>query len=510
MSENGDSALLSALLEAAADAIIVADGSGRILRANPAAETLFGHPVDDLLGQNIEILMPKDMADAHDGFMERYMATGEKRIIGIGRNVEGLRSDGTVFPLRLSIGKALSDGAPIFIAILHDLSRQRAAEQAMLRSQRMDAIGQMTGGISHDFNNLLTVIIGNLELLEMTEADDKAKPLIRDALEAAEIGSDLTSRLMVFARKTTLVPEATDLEQVLGTSVRMLARTLNPQCRIEFAPTGTTWKALIDPTRLHTAILNLVLNAQDAMPEGGEIVLEVTNVTIDDSYMAQELDVSGGNYVRVTVSDTGEGMPEDIRTRALEPFFTTKPPGKGTGLGLSMVYGFVKQSGGHFTIYSEPGRGTKISLYFPAIDAETGAAAAAARDNTADLARGDGQLVLVVEDDPRVRRLSEIRVTALGYRCRTAPDADAAWDMLCKEGDIDLVFSDLVMPGTMTGYDLARRVGETFPDVHILLTSGFSEAMLKDGRVGKEYPVLGKPYRQEDLSKALQMAFRDH
>lgn len=509
MSDEQESALLAALLEAAADAIIVSDSAGLITRANPAASNLFGYPVQDLIGQNVSILMPDAMAASHGGFMERYLETGEKRIIGIGRDVEGKRRDGSVFPLRLSVGKASVGEAPAFVAILHDLSRQRAAEEAMLRSQRMDAIGQMTGGISHDFNNLLAVVIGNLELLEMTATDDAIKPLIRDALEAAEIGADLTSRLMVVARKTTLKPEPTDLDAVLTTSIRLLQRTLNPQCRIEYVPAHDPWKALIDPTQLHTAILNLALNAQNAMPNGGRILAEVQNIVVDDNFLAQELDVTPGNYVRLTISDTGEGMPDAVRVRALEPFFTTKPIGKGTGLGLSMVYGFVKQSGGHLTIYSEPGDGTKISLYLPALQEDADPAQEAPTQGVSGLGAGRGQRILVVEDDPRVMRVSESRLTALGYTCVCAENADEACRILSERNDIDLVFSDLVMPGKMTGYDLARRIATENPHMRILLTSGFSEGMLRDGKVGAEFPVLGKPYRQDELAKALQALFED-
>jgi PAS domain S-box-containing protein len=497
-----DSVVLIALLDAAVDAIIISDAGGRILRLNPAAAKLFGHAVDTLQGRNVRVLMPGDMAARHDGFLRHHLETGEKRIIGIGRDVQGLRADGAVFPLHLSVGRADIDGEVTFVAILHDLSRRKASEEAAARSQRMDAIGQMTGGIAHDFNNLLTVVIGNLELLEMSETQEKARALITDALEAAELGADLTSRLMVFARKSTLRSEVIDLNQVVEQSLSLLKRTIGAKVTITPNLASGLWPARTDQTQIQTAVLNLALNAQDAMPHGGRIVIETRNISLDDRYVAQEIGVAPGDYIRVSVSDTGEGMSDEVRNRAMEPFFTTKPVGKGTGLGLSMVYGLVKQSGGHVTIYSEPGKGTTISLYFPAVDKESGAETPVAGDG--DKTFGAGRLVLVVEDDPRVMRATLARVTAFGFRCLTATTADAAWEMLQGRDDIALVFTDLVMPGAMSGHDLALRIKAHKPGLRVLLTSGFSEGVLPGGRFAAEFAILRKPYRQADLAQALE------
>ncbi len=502
MDSTKDSALLLALLDAAVDAIIIADRDGAILRLNAAAAQLFGHPVDGLKGQNIRVLMPDTMAAQHDGYMHRHLSTGERRIIGIGRDVEGLRADGTVFPLHLSVGRADIDGDVVFVGILHDQTRRKAAEEAAARSQRMDAIGQMAGGIAHDFNNLLTVIIGNLELLDMAETGTKSRALITDALAAAELGADLTSRLTAFSRKSTLKAEVVNLNAVVDQSLAMLRRTIATSIAITTSLDPQPWHVRLDASQMQTAILNLALNAQDAMPTGGAIAVETCNATLDDAYIAQEIGVAPGNYVRVTVSDTGFGMAPAVRDRALEPFFTTKPVGKGTGLGLSMVYGFVKQSGGHVTIYSEIGEGTTISLYFPAVEEAT----ATDSDQTAlgpVPTLGTARLVLIVDDDPRVMRSSTARFAALGFICVTASTADEAWNILQDRNDIPLVFTDLVMPGTMSGHDLARRILKEKPGVRVLMTSGFSESVLGDDGLADNIAILRKPYRQAELVQAL-------
>lgn len=505
MNSPDDGALLVALLDAAVDAIIVSDRAGSIVRTNQAAADLFRRSRDSMTGQNLRILMPGEMAARHDGFLHRHLETGEKRIIGIGRDVEGMRGDGSVFPLHLSVGKTEIAGEVTFVAILHDQTRRRATEDALVRSQRMDAVGRMTGGISHDFNNLLTVIIGNLELLEMTETAAKSKALISDALAAAELGADLTSRLMVFSRKSALRPEAIDLHQTMGRSLALLKRAIGAHCRVETTMSDDLWHVKADPTQLQTAILNLALNAQDAMPNGGRMLIEARNVVVDDRYAAQDLDVTLGRYVRLSLSDTGEGMTPQARDRALEPFYTTKPAGKGTGLGLSMVYGFVRQSGGHLTIYSELGLGTTVSLYFPALGGGPGEVDASEPTPDPRSVMGIERLVLVVEDDPAVRRLSEARIIELGFKCIGASTADEAIEIVNARDDIALIFTDLVMPGKLSGYDLAKLVSAEKPEIKILLTSGFSEGMLRDGRLGPEFDILRKPYRQADLAKAIRV-----
>ena len=500
-----ESALLQAILEAAVDAIIVSDKTGKIVRANPAACELFQYDLADLIGKNVKILMPGATAILHDGFMSHHIETGEKRIIDIGRDVEGLRKNGSVFPLHLSVGHAEVDGTRFFVGILHNLTDRKAVQDALARSQRLDAIGQMTGGISHDFNNLLTVIIGNLELLEMRGADDAQLSLIKDALESAELGADLTARLMIFARKGNLKPIKADLRELCESTIGILKRTIGASYRIKTEFADELKAVMIDPSQLQSAFINLALNARDAMDAGGELLVSVSNVTIDDTYMAQETDMEPGEFVRVSISDNGAGMSEEAQLRAFEPFFTTKEEGSGTGLGLAMVYGFVRQSGGHITLYSELGLGTSFGLYFPALDASNiGNENSGTRSQKAKVPRGSGQIVLVVEDNPKVRTLSVERLLDLGYQTEEADSGDAAYRMLNAGLRADILFSDLVMPGTLNGFDLAKKTSVEFPHLKILLTSGYASDVIADQMTQNQvYQVLHKPYRQSELAQRL-------
>ena len=422
------------------------------------------------------MLMPEALAELHDSFMSHHIATGEKRITGRGRDVEGARRDGTVFPLHISVGHAQVEGRRMFIAVLHDLTQRKAAEDALARSQRLDAIGQMTGGIAHDFNNLLTVIVGNLELLEMRGADARQLPLIRDALSSAELGADLTSRLMVFARRSNLKPETADLRDLCADTLKMLKCTLGATFHVktDFADALDTVE--VDPVQLQSALMNLALNARDAMGVGGELLVSLQNVEIDDSYMAQETDIDAGAYVRLSVSDNGAGMSVEAQRRAFEPFFTTKGDSGGTGLGLAMVYGFVRQSGGHVTLYSELGLGTSFGLYFPAIP--QGAAHSDSKvkpDTKSQTPKGNGEVVLIVEDNPKVRKLSIERIRDLGFVTLEAKSGDQAYAMLKQGTQVDLVFSDLVMPGTLNWYDLTAKIKTEFPALKVLLTEVVAE-----------------------------------
>ncbi|AXI45254.1 hybrid sensor histidine kinase/response regulator [Sulfitobacter sp. SK012] len=504
-----ESALLHAILEAAVDAMIVSDDAGIILQANPAACSLFQYDASEMIGQNVKMLMPKSLAKQHDGFMRHHIETGEKKIIGIGRDVEGQRKDKTVFPLHLSVGHSQVGDQRLFIGILHDLTRRRATQDALSRSQRLDAIGQMTGGIAHDFNNLLTVVIGNLELLQMRGVTDRQSPLVKEALESAEMGADLTSRLMIFARQSNLKPAKTDLRDLCGDTLTLLKRTLGATYHIRTDFAQQVDPVMVDPVQLQSALMNLALNARDAMDGRGELLVSIANVTIDDTYMAQETDIAPGDYVRLSVNDDGAGMSVEAQQRAFEPFFTTKSEHGGTGLGLAMVYGFVRQSGGHITLYSELNHGTSFRLYFPALPVvhEAGATKVPSGENNG-LPRGKGQTILVVEDNPKVRRLSLERIRDLGYVTQEAISGDDAYALLKDGMQVDLVFSDLVMPGALNGYDLAAKVVAEFPDVKVLLTSGYASDVVTTAMSHERvYDILHKPYRQSDLAFRLQALF---
>lgn len=496
-----DSVLLTAILDAAVDAIIVSDSQGIVIRVNQAACDLFDFSQDELVGASVNSLMPVALGQAHDRFINHHLETGEKRIIDIGREVEGQRKDGSIFPMHLSVGRADIEGSTRFIAIMHDLTRRRATEEALARSTRLDAIGQMTGGLTHDFNNLLTVMIGNLELLEMRTKDAEHKALIGDALEAAEMGADLTSRLLMFARQGDLNPEVVDLREICKSAIGLLKRTLGPLYNIDLQFDAEVDKVQIDPVQMQSCLINLVMNARDAMPNGGDLTFSIMNIEIDDTYIAQETDIAEGSYVRLSVADTGEGMGAEAQRRAFEPFYSTKASGKGTGLGLAMVYGFARQSGGHVTLYSEVGHGSVVSLYFPAISDY--ARDPATKPEPAPVF-GSGQKVLVVEDDPQVRKLSMERISSLGLEAIEAETGDVAYDLLKSGTRVDLIFTDLMMPGGLNGYSLAQRVRLEFPDIPVLLTSGYaSDLLIPDSGTGPEFYLLRKPYRQKDLADQL-------
>lgn len=500
-----DAVLLHAVFDATVDAIMVSDSAGQIIRVNPAAARMFGYSQAELLGLNVSVLMPEDVAERHGDFMQHHIDTGEANIIGIGRQLQGLRKDGETFPLHLSVGRVELPDSLLFVGILHDLTRRAATEAALARSQRLDALGQMTGGIAHDFNNLLTVIVGNLELLAMQNGDPES-PLLHDALEAAELGADLTSRLMMFARKGMLEPEAVDINEACRSALAMLRRAMGPNHEVVVRFSEELPEVFVDKAQLQTALLNLALNARDAMPHGGQFMIRTESVEIDDNYVAQETDVAFGQYVRLTVSDNGEGMSATTQARVFEPFFTTKAAGKGTGLGLAMVHGFMRQSGGHVTLYSEEGHGTSFSMYFP-VRAFMRVRGDDVEAYDIDEINGRGESILVVEDDDMVRNLSVSRITALGYKATAVDSGDAAYMAMCGGAKVDLVFSDLVMPGEMNGLDLARRMMTEFPTIPVVLTSGYSDEVFVDGLSGRtDFPILRKPYRQEDLARMLRLA----
>ncbi len=505
--QDQDTSILAALLDAMPDAVLMSDVHGNITRANAAVRHLFGHDPAALIGASINTLMPKALADRHDGFMQAYLETGRARIMGRGRSVEGLRRNGTTFPLHISIGRADSGGNTQFVAILHDLSQRSTIEEALARTARLDAIGQMTGGISHDFNNILTVVMGNLELLDSRLQDTDDRAMLADALEAAELGAELTAGLNAFGRNSQMHCEIIDINAACNSAVSLVRRTFDPQYVISVQLQDNLPSVLADTTQLQSALINIALNARDAMPEGGKLIIRSEAVTVDDTYLAQELDVAQGAYVRISVTDTGRGMGPDTQQRIFEPFFTTKPIGRGTGLGMAMVYGFVRRCGGHVTVYSEIGHGTTIGLYFPVIDAvpEGGQRSFDPRKHLAT----NNQTVLVVEDNPQVRKMARAQIAELGYRVIEAESGDAAATFLDSNPDIDAVFTDLVMPGTLDGLALAQYMTTHHPKTRILLTSGYAEDILSKHNTELGHPILRKPYRQSALAKALSDLFAE-
>lgn len=417
------------------------------------------------------------------------------------------RQDGSYADVR-DHGTILRDrhgDATRMIGSMVDVTKQKMVEAQLRQVQKLDAVGQLTGGIAHDFNNLLTVILGNSEVLADELSDEpRLQRLAEISVNAAERGAELTSRLLSFARRQSLNPKVVDVSELLIGMDALLRRTLPEDVELEMVTRGGPWKIEVDATQLESAILNLCLNARDAMPVGGHLTIEVDNVTLDDEYVAIEPAVTAGQHVVMVVTDTGHGMPADVASRVFEPFFTTKEVGKGSGLGLSMVYGFVKQSGGHVRVHSEPGKGTSLKLYFPralAVDDDLVLAPVSKQ-----VPRGQGT-ILVVEDDDLVREHVVGQLTSLGYRVLEAPNGANALELINVNWDIDLLFTDVVMPGGMSGRDLADAARLVRPYLKVLFTSGYTQdAMVHNGRLDYGVELLSKPYRRDHLAKKIRDA----
>jgi nitrogen-specific signal transduction histidine kinase/ActR/RegA family two-component response regulator len=378
----------------------------------------------------------------------------------------------------------------------------RESERRLAQAQKMEAVGQLTGGIAHDFNNLLLVITGNLELLDRQLHRDEQKVLLKEAQEAAMLGSKLTDQLLTFARRRHMDDQVIPPnDHVVGTT-DMLRRTLGEHVMLSTSLARNVWAIRADPGQFQSAIVNMAVNARDAMQQGGKLVVETRNIVLDDDHADFHSVLQPGEYVQLSISDTGSGMPPEVRDRVFEPFFTTKEKGRGTGLGLAMVYGFVKQSGGHITIYSEVGHGTTFNLYFPRVDRVTAEGSAKTKRASDPEAR---ETILVVEDDERVRRLTITRLKLIWYQVLEASDGPNALDILEKEHSVDLVFTDLIMPGGMSGREVAARARELKPGIKVLLTSGYAEELVHgEGLERERLRVLRKPYHQADLVTALR------
>ena len=374
---------------------------------------------------------------------------------------------------------------------------RHSAEQALQQSQKMEALGKLTGGVAHDFNNVLQVIASNLQLLRQMTQDERSGRRIQAALAGVDRGARLASHLLAFARKQPLAPLALNPGRLIRGMDDMLRRALGATVELETVIGGGLWNTLVDPNFLENALLNLAINARDAMAGSGRLTIESGNASLDDLYAAQHSEVRAGQYVMIAVSDTGSGMTAEVLQRAFEPFFTTKPEGQGTGLGLSMVYGFVKQTEGHVKIYSEPGHGTTIRMYLPrSLQAEHLPAAR----NVAP-ASGGSETILVVEDDAQVREAVVETLTGLGYRVLKAGDAQSALSVLESGVPVDMLFTDVVMPGPLRSPELARRARALQPDIEVLFTSGYTEnAIVHGGRLDAGVALLSKPYRQEELA----------
>jgi two-component system, NtrC family, sensor kinase len=390
-----------------------------------------------------------------------------------------------------------------------EIARREATEEALRQAQKMEAIGRLTGGIAHDFNNLLTAIIGNLDLaLRRLDGEERVRGWLSNSRKAGERAATLVQRLLAFSRQHPLETKSVDINRLVQEMSDLLRRTIGETVMVETVLAGGLWKAAIDPNQLENTILNLAVNARDAMPEGGRLTIESANCHLDEHYVEQAgADIPPGQYVMVAVSDSGTGMPREVMDRAFEPFFTTKPPGTGTGLGLSQAYGFAKQSGGHIRIYSESGVGTTVKLYFPRLTAQADVPLWGARETAAPQpARRGSETVLVVEDDPQVKSLAIEALEDQGYRVLSADDGPSALRTIEGAPPIDLLLSDVVLPNGMNGRELAQEILRLRPGVKVLYVTGYTRnAIIHHGRLDPDIDLLTKPFTPEALTRKIRI-----
>jgi signal transduction histidine kinase/ActR/RegA family two-component response regulator len=405
----------------------------------------------------------------------------------------------------MALGVFMTLVAIAFLLLLYrQIDIRDSAEQALIRSQRLESLGQLTGGVAHDFNNLLTVVLGNVSLLKAGSGSVTNDEALGEIERAARRAADLTRQLLAFARRQPLLPRVVDLSAAVESAEPMLRRVLGEAVKLRAAGGGAAL-ANVDPVQIETALLNLCINARDAMPRGGTLVIETGIASLDAEYARSAEDVTPGQYAFISVSDTGAGIHPEHLPRLFEPFFTTKGPGKGTGLGLSMVYGFVKQSGGHVKVYSEVGRGTSVKMYFP----ETTGTPAVSTPVPEDDPRGKGEVILLVEDDAQVRTLAVRLLRRLGYDVLEATDGDTALALVQPDTRVDLLLTDVMLPGQLTGPRIAEELARRRPGIPVLYASGYSQEMIELGAQGGEsIRFLAKPYDRRKLAQAVRDALR--
>ncbi len=475
------------------DLFIVCGFDYAIRNVNPAWSAALGYTQDELTRMSFyDIFHPDDLMSVRD----------QTKALSEGRTIKDLD-----WRLRSSDGKYLwyswscvPEGDQ-FYGAGRDVTSRKILEEQLRRSQKMEALGQLTGGVAHDFNNLLQVISGNLQLLNKDVAgNSRAESRVQNALAGVTRGSKLASQLLAFGRRQPLEPRVVNVGRFLKGMDDMLRRTLGEEIELETVVSGGLWNTMIDPNQIENAVLNLAINARDAMNGRGRLTVEASNAALDETY-ARANDAEPGQYVLIAVTDTGTGIPEDMLEKVFEPFFSTKPEGKGTGLGLSMVYGLVKQSNGHVKIYSELGHGTTVKIYLPRTQAT--------EDILLDLrdapVQGGTETVLVVEDDDEVRETTVVLLTDLGYRTLRARDAASALTVIESGVPIDLLFTDVVMPGPLRSPELARKAVERLPHLAVLFTSGYTEnAIVHGGRLDAGVELLPKPYSRENLARKIR------
>ncbi|MES1241958.1 MAG: PAS domain S-box protein [Acidobacteriota bacterium] len=508
--------MLQAVLNAAVDGIVLIDTVGIIQTVNPSVQKMFGYAPEELLGRNVKILMPSPRREEHDGYLTHYLETGEARIIGIGREVEGRRRDGSIFPLDLAVSEVHYGGEIFFLGTLRDISERVRLEAEIRQSQKMEAVGRLAGGVAHDFNTLLGTIRGYSEmLLGALPAEEVLRRHVEQIHRAALRGAQLTRQLLVFSRRQEIRAQAVDLGKLLEDVEVMLDRLIGEDIElirnIGTRP-GHVWG---DPGELHQVILNLIVNACDAMPSGGTLSLSLSGVDADRELAVEDGRLPPGSYVLLQVSDTGTGMDPETRRRIFEPFFTTKGPGKGTGLGLSTVHAIVRRSKGGVAVESLPGQGSIFRIYLPCAEAApeepppvepTLPIAGPGHAPAGGDAGRSAATILLVEDDDMFRGLLRQVLEGQGYRVLAAANPAAALELAAVHGDaVRLLLSDMVMPGG-NGADLAQKLGSRHPGMKVALMSGYTDDALASRQADTNVAdaFLEKPFATQDLLRLIR------
>jgi len=497
------------IIQTAIDAFVQLDGAGLVLDWNRQAEAIFGRAREEVVGRCFaEFGLPEDV---RDGFAQRLALYASEGLVPVRRyESRALRRDGTEFPVELAMTVLRRSDRHVFNAFVRDLTEKIRIEEQFRQAQKTEAVGQLTGGLAHDFNNLLAIIIGNLDVLsELYEADPEQKELVDAAVGAALSGRDLTGRLLAFARRQPLLPEPVELNDLIAEISKLLSRTLGQNIEIKLDLDPAISRVLVDRVQLETAIANLANNARDAMPEGGRLYIATHPAYLDAAYAAQHVEVEPGDYVAIEITDTGKGMPPEILAHIFEPFFTTKEVGKGTGLGLSMVFGFMKQSRGHINVYSEPDRGTTFRLYLR--PAAVASLERVLESPSVQPAIAMSATVLVVEDNHRLREIVVKQLESLGLFVLEAENAQQALERLASVSKVDLVFSDVILPGGTDGIALTREIVKRDPGMKVLLTSGFPGNRFADAEgLGRTVRLLSKPYRKDELTSLVREILEGH
>jgi two-component system, cell cycle sensor histidine kinase and response regulator CckA len=492
-----------ALMESASQGIIAVNQRGRIEVVNHKAEELFGYERNDMIGQPLEMLLPHRLREPHVGHRDRYFGHPHARPMGIGMELAGLRSDGQEFPLEISLNHIEVAGRSLAIGFITDISERQRLESQLRQSQKMEAIGQLAGGVAHDFNNLLTIIQGYSSMsLDGLEPDHALREPIEEIERAALSAAALTRQLLAFSRRQLVQPRIMNLNTVIHQLERMLRRVIGEDVELILATGEGVDQIKCDPGLIEQVLMNLAVNARDAMPNGGQLILETANLVLDKEYAGAHLAVKTGPHAMLAVTDTGTGMTEEVRAHIFEPFFTTKPQGQGTGLGLATVYGIVQQMEGSIWVYSELGKGTTFKILFPAAaDGErTEGAAPLDRPHAHGVER-----ILLVEDEQAVRKFVRTMLEKQGYTVIEAMDTDEALRIAAdKSVAFDLMLTDVIMP-RLNGPELAAQVTQFRPDLRVLYMSGYTDRAIRlQDRLGGDAHFIQKPFTPAALGQKLR------